>query len=67
MIILYIAVLFHQWNHNILYNKIVAQNKSSLLLKNVLQNTQTLQLFTMNFKTEIIYKHANLEGLGRGI
>ncbi len=34
----------------------VACNKSSLLLKNILQNTQTLQLFTMNNKTESIKK-----------
>ncbi len=34
----------------------VASNKSSLLLKIVLQNAQTLQLFTINIKTEIIYK-----------
>ena len=31
-------------------------NKSSLLLNNILQNTQTLQLFTMIIKTESIYK-----------
>ncbi len=34
----------------------VAWNKSSLLLNIIIQNTQTLQLFTMNIKTEIIYK-----------
>jgi hypothetical protein len=34
----------------------VALNKSSLLLKFILQNTQTLELFTINSKTEIIYK-----------
>jgi len=67
MIILNIVVSYQHRNHNILNNKIVAQNKSSLLLKNVLQNTQTLQLFTMNIKTEFFYKHAKLEGLGRGI
>jgi len=31
----------------------IAWNKSS---KNILQNTQTLQLFTINVKTEIIYE-----------
>ncbi len=31
-------------------------NKSSLLLKNILQNAKTLQLLTMNIKTESIYK-----------
>jgi len=31
-------------------------NKSSLLLKNILLNTQTLQLFMMNIKTKPIYK-----------
>jgi hypothetical protein len=34
----------------------VACNKSSLLLKIQNLNTQTLQLFAMNFKTESIYK-----------
>ncbi len=34
----------------------VAWNKSSLLLRFILQNTQTLQLFTTNIKTEGIYK-----------
>jgi hypothetical protein len=32
---------------------LVASNKSSFILKNILHNTQTLQLFTMNIKTEI--------------
>jgi len=34
----------------------VASNKSSLLLKNILHNTQTLQLDTMIVKTECSYK-----------
>jgi len=34
----------------------VVQNKSSLLLKIILQNMQILQLFTINMKTESIYK-----------
>ncbi len=34
----------------------VALNKPNLLLKNILQNTQTLQLFTTNILTENIYK-----------
>jgi hypothetical protein len=34
----------------------VASNKSSLLLKIILQNTQTLKLFTMIIKTGNIYK-----------
>jgi hypothetical protein len=34
----------------------VVQNKSSLLLKNILQNTQKLQLFMMNIEAESIYK-----------
>ncbi len=33
-----------------------ASNKSSLLQKIILQNTQTLLLFTINIKTEMIYK-----------
>jgi len=36
--------------------KEVARKKSSSLLKNTLQNTQTLQLFTKIYKKEIIYK-----------
>jgi hypothetical protein len=32
----------------------IALNKSSLLLKNILQNTQTSQLFTIDIKTESI-------------
>ncbi len=45
----------------------VASNKSSLLLKIILQKAQTLQLFTLNIKTESIYKsykNAKLEGFG---
>ncbi len=34
----------------------VALNRSNLLLKNILQNTQTVQLFTINIETESIYK-----------
>jgi len=37
-------------------NGTVIQNKSSLLLKRIFTNTETLQQFTMNNKTEIIYK-----------
>jgi hypothetical protein len=37
--------------------ELVAWNKPSLLLKINLQNIQTLQLLTINFKTEIIYKN----------
>jgi hypothetical protein len=45
----------------------VVQNKSSLLLKIILQNTQTLQLFTKIIKTGSIHKsyyNTRLEGLG---
>jgi hypothetical protein len=46
----------------------VAWNKSSsILLKIILQNTQTIQLFTMIIKTVSIYKsflNAKLEDLG---
>ncbi len=48
----------------------VASNKSSLLQNNILQNAQTLQLFTINIKTEIIYKtYYNFDqpGLGREV
>ncbi len=34
----------------------VVKAKSSLLLKNIFQGTQTLQLFTKIIKTESIYK-----------
>jgi hypothetical protein len=34
----------------------VVRNKSSLVLKNYLQNTQTLELFIMVIKIESIYK-----------
>ncbi len=34
----------------------VTLNESSLILKNILQDTKTLQPFTINFKTEITYK-----------
>ncbi len=47
----------------------VAQNKSSLWVKNILQNTHALKLFIMNIKTKSFYKsykNANLIGLGRG-
>ncbi len=35
----------------------VASNKTSSLLKNILQNTQALQLFTIIIKTESISKN----------
>jgi hypothetical protein len=38
------------------YTEKVAWNESSLPLKSILQNTQTLPLFTMIVKTEITYK-----------
>ncbi len=34
----------------------IAGNKSSLLQKNILQNTQTLQIFTINIKIESFHK-----------
>jgi len=45
----------------------VSLNKSSLLLKIQMQNTQTMQLFTKIIKTESIYKSYykhQTEGLG---
>jgi hypothetical protein len=42
----------------------VASNKSCFLLKIQIQNTQTLQQFTMNIKTESIYKKNIRKGLG---
>jgi len=35
---------------------VVVQNKSSLLMRIIITNTQTLQLLTINIKTEIITK-----------
>jgi hypothetical protein len=37
----------------------VALNKSTLLQMNILQNTQTLQLYTKMIETESIYKSFN--------
>jgi hypothetical protein len=45
----------------------VAPNKSSLILKNILQNIQMLQLFTNNIKRKLftnVIKNVKLEGLG---
>jgi hypothetical protein len=48
----------------------VAWNKSNLLQRIILQNTQTLQLFTIDIWTEIINKsykkNADVAGLGQG-
>jgi hypothetical protein len=53
------------------YNRTkVALNKSSLLLKNILQNTQTLQPFTINIKQKLftkVIKNVKLYGLDREI
>jgi len=51
------------------YNRTqVEQNPSSLLLKIVLPNTQTLQLITINIKTEAflqkLFRNAWHQGLG---
>ena len=46
----------------------VAWNKSSLLLRNILQNLQTLQTFTINIKTESVcnsFFNGKLAGLGK--
>jgi len=45
--------------------KQLAWNKSSLLLKNILQNTQILQVFTINIRTESIY--IKMQSLGLGV
>jgi hypothetical protein len=45
----------------------VGSNKSIIILKNILQKTKTLQVFTTIIKAESIYKVINnvkLEGLG---
>ncbi len=42
--------------NNILIEPLVAWKKSSLILKIVLQNTQTLEQFTKTIKTLGIYK-----------
>jgi hypothetical protein len=47
--------------------KQVAWNKLSLLLRNILQNAQTLQLFKFILKQEVFRKsieNAELKGLG---
>jgi hypothetical protein len=52
---------------NVIESVAVASNKLSILLKIILQDTQTLQLFTKIIKTESIYKsycNAKLGGLG---
>jgi hypothetical protein len=46
----------------------VASNKSSSLLKIILQDTQTLQLLPLNLKHKLftlVSKNAKLEGLGK--
>jgi hypothetical protein len=51
------ATFFLSICKNYTYNETeVALIKPSLILNIILQNTQTLQLFTINIKTEIIYK-----------
>jgi hypothetical protein len=55
--VVHLTVLCHQLKQNKNTNETeVASNKSSLLLKILIQNTQTLQLVSMNHKTESIYK-----------
>jgi hypothetical protein len=50
------------------YNRtVVVQNKSSLLLKIIFTNTQTLKLFTINNKTEnftTVIKNGKQQGWG---
>ena len=45
------------WHQDTLIMKQVASKRSSLLLKIILENEQTLQLFTKIIKAEIIYKN----------
>ncbi len=50
----------------VIYYRTLVRIKANLVLKNILQNTQTLQLFTKKIKTENIYKSnygAKLESL----
>ncbi len=51
-----LALIVQQFRHPNTFTIGQVTYNSSLLLKNILQNTQTLQLFTMNIKTESIYK-----------
>jgi hypothetical protein len=44
------------WNQYIFIIEQALSNKSSFVQTLILQNTQTLQLFTMNIKTDIITK-----------
>jgi hypothetical protein len=49
------------------YRTDVAQNKSSLSLQIILQNRQTLQLFTANIQHQLfskVIKNAKKEGFG---
>jgi hypothetical protein len=52
------------------YNTAVSKTEQfALLLKNILQNKQTLHLFTRILKQDVFTKvilNAKLEGLGRG-
>jgi hypothetical protein len=45
-----------EYQNNLFIIEQISSNKSSLLLKIILQNSQTLQLSTMIIKTESIYK-----------
>jgi hypothetical protein len=46
-------------------NEQVALNKSRLLQKNILQNTQKLELFLINMRTENIYKSYQTSQAGK--
>ncbi len=46
-------------------NEQVASNKSRLLPKNILQNTQKLELFSINTRTENIYKSYQTSQAGK--
>jgi len=43
----------------------VPLSKSRLILKNILQNTQMLQLFTINIRPERIYKRYSKRQAGK--
>jgi hypothetical protein len=52
-----LLIKFAEINSILIIIEQVASNKTSLLLKNIFQNTQALQLFTIIIKTESIHKN----------
>jgi hypothetical protein len=51
------------WTNTLTIIEQDVQNQSNLFQNNILQNTQTLELFTMIIETEIIYKSNKMPSL----